>query len=356
MVWLVCGLKKLLRQPTVPVSVGQGKSIDELMAEMRYTAFQGRRLGEAVDVWSRMLRKRHIVIWLGLAGAMIPAGMRRIVAYLIKRRMVDVVVSTGANLYHDAFEVAGGRHYMGSVHCDDKKLRRQRIDRIYDVYADEDRFYAFDRWLERVFSKKLEDNYPYSSREIIQILGETFYERYGEVDSMIVTSYRRGVPVFCPALGDSSLGFSLMFANRRLGRDIILNAFKDVDESSRITEKSRITGVIYVGGGTPKNFIQQTAVISSYQTRHDRSHNFAVQFTTDLPVWGGLSGCTFEEAQSWGKISANARFATCHVDATIALPIVVHALAERFKKFRREIPVFDWEGSSLEITFEKCKL
>jgi deoxyhypusine synthase len=147
-----------------------------------------------------------------------------------------------------------------------------------------------------------------------------------------------------------------MFANRKRGRRILLNTFKDVDESSRITEKAKATGVVYVGGGTPKNFVQQTAVISSYQTRHDRSHSFAVQFTTDLPVWGGLSGCTFEEAQSWGKISANARMAICYVDASIALPIVVHALAERFKRFRRETPVFDWDNGDLRLTFEKTRL
>nr|MDO8134420.1 deoxyhypusine synthase family protein [Candidatus Njordarchaeum guaymaensis] len=348
--------KRQLKQPTVPITVSPGKSINQLVGEMKYTAFQGRKLGEAVDVWSRMLRKRQTVVWLGLAGAMIPAGMRRLIAYVIKKRMVDVVVSTGANIYHDVLEVSGGKHYIGTASCDDRKLRKQRIDRIYDVYVDEDRLYAFDRLLDKAFSAQLLDNHPYSSREILWSLGKFFYEKYGEVDSIVVNSYKRDVPLFCPALGDSSLGFSLMFANRRRGRNIILNIFKDVDESSRITEVAKNSGVIYVGGGTPKNFIQQTAVISSYQTRHDRSHSFAVQFTTDSPVGGGLSGCTFEEAQSWGKVSANARMATCYVDASIALPIVIHSLAERLKRFRREIPIFNWGNNGLELAFEKIKL
>ena len=349
-------LKKQLKQPSMPITVSPGKSIDQLVGEMRYTAFQGRKMAEAVDIWSRMLRKRHTVIWLGLAGAMIPAGMRRLLAYVIKKRMIDVMVSTGANIYHDIFEVSGGKHYVGNANCDDRKLRRQRIDRIHDIYVDEDKLYAFDRRLDKDFSEQLLDSYSYSSREILWLLGKFFYDKYGEIDSITVNSYKRDVPLFCPALGDSSLGFSLMFANRRRGRKIILNTFKDVDESSRITEKAKTSGVIYVGGGTPKNFIQQTAVISSYQTRHDRSHSFAVQFTTDFPVWGGLSGCTFEEAQSWGKVSANARTATCYVDASIALPIVIHSLAERFKRFRREIPVFDWSDDGLELTFERSKL
>lgn len=349
-------MKKMLRRPTVPIPVGQGKSIDDILSEMKLTAFQGRKLAETVDVWSRMLRKRRTVIWFGFAGAMIPAGMRRLLAYLIKKRMVDVIVSTGANFYHDAFEVAGGKHYLGNEACDDRKLRRQRIDRIYDVYADEDRFYQFDRWLDNVFGEQLQDNYQYSSREILWQLGKAFYDKYGEVDSTLVSSYRKGVPLFCPAFGDSALGFSLMFANRKRKRNLILNAFKDVDESSRITEKAKSTGVVYIGGGTPKNFIQQTSVIASYQTRHDRSHNFAVQFTMDMPFWGGLSGCTFEEAQSWGKISSNARTITCYVEATIALPLVVHALAERFRGYKREVPTFDWVNDNVELTFEKTKL
>jgi deoxyhypusine synthase len=114
--------------------------------------------------------------------------------------------------------------------------------------------------------------------------------------------------------------------------------------------------VIYLGGGVPKNFIQQTAVIASYQTRHDRSHDSAIQITTDMPIWGGLSGCTFEEAQSWGKIGPRAKIAVCHCDLTIALPIVAHALNHRFPKIRRSIPEFMWEENDLDLTFHVEKL
>jgi deoxyhypusine synthase len=149
-----------------------------------------------------------------------------------------------------------------------------------------------------------------------------------------------------------------MFANRRRKRHIIVDHMRDVDESSRITEKSRRTSVIIVGGGVPKNFIQQTAVIASYQTRHDRTHSFAIQFTTDVPQWGGLSGSTFEEAQSWGKYNPRARMVQCFVDATIALPIVSQALSQRFKRFRRRVPKFNWrsQNGGLKIEFQGTRL
>jgi deoxyhypusine synthase len=341
---------KLLKQPTIPPKVDTSKDVSGLMESMRYIGFQGRMLAGVVDAWSRMLKKENNVIWLGLAGAMVPAGMRKIISNLIKRRMIDVLVSTGANLYHDCFEALGGHHYLGSAHTNDVQLRKNRIDRIYDIFADENKFYRFDVWIQKKFSSMLIDNYPYSSREVIFQLGKMLQEKAREKDSIILSAYNAKVPIFCPAFGDSSLGFSIMFANRA-GRSIRVDSLKDVHESSNITEKAPKTSVIYLGGGVPKNFIQQTAVIASYQTRHDRSHDSAIQITTDMPIWGGLSGCTFEEAQSWGKIAPRAKMAVCYCDVTIALPIVVSALNQRFPKLRRAIPEFTWKDNDFELGF-----
>ncbi len=361
--------KKILKYPTEPLEVWPERSISELAEGMFWTGFQGRKLAEVIEVWARMLRKRNIVIWFGLAGAMVPAGMRRLVSYLIKRRMVDIVVSTGANLYHDAYEAKGKKHYVGTHLIDDVKLRKHKVDRIYDIFADEVGFYKFDSWIEKVFSYGLKDNYPYSSRELMFLLGKSLSTAGREKDSILVSAHKKGVPIFCPALNDSALGFSIMFANRRarkvkvgktvryIRKQILIDALKDVEESSRITEKAKLTGVIYLGGGVPKNFIQQTAVIASYQTRHDRSHNYAIQVTADSPHWGGLSGCTFEEAQSWGKIHQRADKVTCFADMTIALPIIVHALSEKFKRLRREVPVFEWsKNGELRLSYETMRL
>jgi len=345
-----------LKFPTVPFEVSGKETISNFLVGMRSTGFQGRKLAEVADVWTRMLKKTNCVIWLGVAGALVPAGMRKIISYLIRRRMVDVLVSTGANLYHDCFEARGQRHYVGSALLSDVQLRKQRIDRIYDVLADEQKFYQTDTWIEKEFCSYLLDNRPYSSREILHLLGKILEEKGRERESILVDAYKSRVPIFCPALADSALGFSIMFASRRRGRRIVLDNLKDVDESSKITEKARMTGVVYLGGGVPKNFIQQTAVIASYQTRHDKSHSLAVQMTMDMPVWGGLSGCTFEEAQSWGKIGRNARTATCYADVTIALPIVTCALAQRFRRLKRNVPMFGWDTQGLTINYERLRL
>lgn len=364
-------MKKFLKHPTRPIEVWPDKRVSELTEEMLYTAFQGRKLAEAIEVWSKMLKSRYLIIWLGLAGAMVPAGMRRIIAYFIKRRMVDVLVTTGANLYHDCCEALGVKHYLGSRFVDDVKLRKHRVDRIYDVFADEEEFYEVDRRIMNEFCLLLKDNYPYSSREVLYLLGKFLNNHAKERDSILLNAYKHNVPIFCPALCDSALGFSIMFVNRRKAertvkirgkavvlkkRKIIIDELKGLDESSRITEKAKQTGVIFIGGGVPKNFIQQTAVIASSQVRRDRSHRYAVQITTERPEWGGLSGATFEEAQSWGKIRPNANKVSCYTDATIALPIISHALSENFRKLRRNVPLFKWHGNDFSIEYHKLKL
>jgi deoxyhypusine synthase len=351
--------EQVLKHPTRPVEVDPEKTISELLAEMSLTGFQGRKLGEAADAWTSALKKRENVVWMGVAGAMVPAGMREIITYLIRRRMIDVLVTTGATLYHDAYETIGGKHFQGTDQIDNVMLRRQRIDRMYDVYADERKFYHLDVMIEKDFSSRLQPGHPYSSREVLHEFGKWLSEMgRGERDGICVAAYETGVPIFVPAICDSGLGFSLMFANRRRHRHIIVDHMRDVDESSKITEKSRHTSVVIVGGGVPKNFIQQTAVIASYQTRHDRTHSFAIQFTTDVPQWGGLSGSTFEEAQSWGKYNPHAKMVQCFTDATIALPIISHALGQRFKKLRRHVPKFEWDShnGSLRITFQPARL
>jgi len=350
--------EQVLRHPTKPIEIDPDKTVSELVSDMSLTGFQGRKLGEAAEAWTTMLKKREMVIWIGLAGAMVPAGMRSLITYLIRRRMIDVLVTTGATLYHDAYETIGGKHFQGTDKIDNVMLRKQRIDRVYDVYADERKFYELDVMIEKNFSTRLQSGRPYSSREVLFEFGKWISEMAKDRDGICVAAYESGVPVFVPSYCDSGMGFSLMFANRRRKRHIIVDHMRDVDESSKITERSKHTSVIIIGGGVPKNFIQQTAVIASYQTRHDRTHDFAIQFTTDVPQWGGLSGSTFEEAQSWGKYNPRAKMVQCFTDATIALPIVTEALSQRFKRFRRRTPQFNWgeHGNNLHIKFQPLRL
>jgi len=343
--------KRLLRRPVDPIEVNAKKTASTILDEMCLTAFQARALGEIVKIWRKMLAEKHILIWLGLAGAMTPAGMRKIIGFLIERRMVDVLVTTGANIYHDLYEAFGGRHYRKTCGLKDETLKVKGVNRIYDVLVEENKLCKLDAWIEKDFAEKLTDGYPYSSREIIHLLGECVSSSKKNDGGILASAYQAEVPVFAPALPDSSIGFSLMYANRRRGRNIVVNGLKDVEESVRITEDSSITGVIYVGGGVPKNFIQQTAVTASYQTKRDRSHKYAVQVTMDMPFWGGLSGSTLEEGKSWGKISTSAKVATCYMDASVALPLIAHALAEEKVK-RKMAPRFHWNSPNLDIDFK----
>jgi deoxyhypusine synthase len=341
---------KFLRRPTVPVAVTD-KSVAELTEAMAGTGFQGRKLGESVETWAHMLKDDKLTIFMGLTGAMCPAGMRKVISYFIQSRMIDCLVSTGANMFHDVHESLGGHHYVGSHVVSDEALFKEGVDRIYDVFAVEEQFRSTDHLISH-FSETLEPDRPYSSREFMFLLGKWLYERGADHDSVVVSAYMHDVPIFVPALCDSSIGIGLMVA-RRNGHAINVDQMKDVDEITQIIESSRKTGVIYVGGGVPKNFIQQTEVIASILGLPIEGHSYAIQYTTDSPHWGGLSGCTFEEAVSWGKINAIAPKVQVFVDATIALPIVSHALAQKTRAYikKRKAPRYGWNGGKLKMRY-----
>ena len=330
-------LNDILSTPVDPFRIEPGSSVSDVLERMGRISFQGRNLSLAFHVWLNMLQD-EVTIFFGLAGAMVPAGMRRIVLYLIENRLIDCIVSTGANLFHDVHETLGRYHYMGSAHADDNELKDLGVDRIYDTYAVEEEFYKADQFVAEVGAGLLDR--AYSTREFLNSLGKRLSE-IGKDKGILSAAAEHGIPVYCPAISDSSLGIALSILDANEGKKFQFDMVKDVTESARLAMTAKNTGVIYVGGGTPKNFIQQTEVTASYIGGGVEGHKYAVQFTADAPHWGGLSGCTFEEAQSWGKIHKEARMASVHVDSTIALPIVVSALAERqeFLKARR-VPEF----------------
>jgi len=322
--------KRFLKRPVKPVEITPGAEVSELLDRMADTAFQGKNLAVAVDAWEQMLRD-NVTIFFGLAGAMIPAGMRRVIVYLIKNRLIDCLVSTGANLFHDIHETLGRYHWQGSAMANDEELRDEGIDRIYDVFAIEREFEHADVYCYK-FSKMLERR-PYTTREFLYLLGKQLSKGARE-DGILTAAYKANIPVYCPAIGDSSIGIGLAIKPEE--DNFIFDVIGDVKETALIAANANKTGVIYVGGGTPKNFIQQTSVTAAVMGKDVSGHEYAVQITTDAPHWGGLSGCTFEEAQSWGKIAKKAKMVTVHCDSTIALPIIVTALAKKVKGLKRK--------------------
>lgn len=314
--------KNLLKNPTRPVEPVAGMTCGALLDALESCSFQGRQLAIAARIWAEALDD-DVMVWLGLAGAMVPAGMRKLVATLIEENLVDVIVSTGANLYHDYFETVGHTHFVGSPSVDDTELRDAKIDRIYDTFADEDEFFDIDKQIGSWAISSLEDR-PYTTREFLALLGAEAARRSGGEKGILATASEHGVPVYCPAIGDSSIGIGLAERERKILFDVI----GDVEETADLAGK-KPSMVIYVGGGTPKNFIQQTEVTNIVNGRMLSGHKYAIQFVVDAPNWGGLSGCTFEEAVSWGKIAVDARMVTVLCDATIALPMVTAALLTR---------------------------
>jgi len=335
--------------PTTPIYV-EKKDISDLLKEMGKTGFQGKKFGHAFRAWEQMLKEEKITIFLGISGAMVPAGMREILIYLIKNRFVDVIVSTGANLFHDIHEALGFKHYVGNENANDFELYKKGIDRIYNIFAFEGEFNKIDYLLADISSEigktclcpqSYSSLAPYllSSREYLNEIAKRVRE-VSVVDSFLITAFESGVPVFCPSIADSSIGIALAISKNPPHIDTI----KDVRELTEINKKSEKTGVVYIGGGVPKNFIQQTEVILRLTGHEKGGHDYAIQFTTDLPQWGGLSGCTFEEGVSWGKIYSSAKKVQVNVDATIALPIVAHGLSE---SKREKYPVFNWSNINI---------
>jgi deoxyhypusine synthase len=314
---------RFLRVPVEPFSVEPHQDADAILSRMERVSFQGRNLATARRIWEKMLGA-DCTIFLGMAGALSAGGMRLVVAHLLAQRYVDCLVSTGANLYHDLHETRGRRHYVGSPRENDAELQNDHIDRVYDTYASEDEFVDNDEWI-AAFVLTLERR-PYSSRELLYKLGEHLWKETGR-DGILTAAYRAGVPIFCPAIADSSIGMGLSQARHRDKSSGHVDVIADIIESANMVIRHPRTASVVLGGGTPKNFINQASVQAEFYDDRVGGHRYALQIVTDVPHFGGASGSTLEEAQSWGKLATDAEQVTVHADATIALPLLVSALA-----------------------------
>jgi deoxyhypusine synthase len=330
------------------------KTISQLLAEMAKTAYQGRKLGEAVEVWENMLKEKDLTIIMGFAGSMSTAGQWKIVNWLIENRFIDVLVSTGANVSEDIVDAMGFGYWQGSPFVNDAELLKADINRYYDVYGREADYRKMEELMTE-FLLTLKANYPYSSMELLHLFGKWLSKK--GIKSIAAAAAENNVPIFCPAISDSAYGEAFLMA-KNMGHNILVDQVKEFDQFVGIGEKTKDIGVVYIGGGVPKDFTQLIAISVSPKTmdkgvpgregylrksvkEYCYPHKYAIQITTDSPQWGGLSGCTLEEAISWGKIHSEGKHVTVYCDATIALPIIVHALNERVK-IKRKPPDLSW--------------
>ncbi|HTI37805.1 MAG TPA: deoxyhypusine synthase family protein [Vicinamibacterales bacterium] len=314
---------RFLRAPVEPFTINPGATADDVLAQLERVSFQGRSLATARRIWERMLAD-DCTIFFGLAGALSAGGMRRIVSHLVAERYIDCLISTGANLYHDLHETRGRRHYLGSPRENDAALQAEHIDRVYDTYANEDEFIENDEWI-AAFTLTLERR-PYTTREYLYRLGEYLWKETS-ADGILTAAFRANVPIFCPAIADSSIGMGISQARDSDPSAGQIDVIGDIMESTNLVIRRPRTASVVVGGGTPKNFINQASVQAEFYDDRVGGHRYALQIVTDVPHFGGASGASLEEAQSWGKLAADAEQVTVHADATLALPLLVTALA-----------------------------
>ncbi|MGB2715744.1 MAG: deoxyhypusine synthase family protein [Vicinamibacterales bacterium] len=338
---------RFLRVPVEPFAVTPDLAASEMLARMEKISFQGRNLATARRIWEKMLGD-DCTIFLGMAGALSAGGMRLIVAHLIEQRYVDCLVSTGANLYHDLHETRGRRHYVGSPRENDAALQADHIDRVYDTYASEDEFVDNDEWI-AAFVMTLERR-PYTSREFLYRLGEHLWKETGR-QGILTAAYRASVPIFCPAIADSSIGMGLSQARHRDPAAGLIDVIGDIIESANLVIRHPRTASVVLGGGTPKNFINQASVQAEFYDDRVGGHRYALQIVTDVPHFGGASGSSLEEAQSWGKLATDAEQVTVQADVTVALPILVSALTASAGETvaARKARQFDLSGSAMSM-------
>lgn len=331
--------KEVLSKPVATIEVRK-KGVSALLDEMAQTGFQGKKLGEVAKIWAEMARQKDLTVFLGLTGSLSTTGQWKIIRWLVENRYVDVVVSTGANISEDILEALGYHYYQGTWLADDEELLRMKVDRFYDVYADEMQYRKLENTIYR-YGATLRADRVYSTREFLHGFGEFLTRR--KIDSIVAAAYRAKVPIYSPGLIDSGYGVALSLLKREKGKMIRLDQTKDMEELAQIAERTKRTGVVYLGGGVPKDTIQLATIIKSLAKggEAETPHEYAIQITADSPQWGGLSGCTLEEAISWGKIASDAKKATLYADITLALPIVAHALNEKVTK-RSHPPDLGW--------------
>lgn len=295
--------------------------VTALVESMKSMAYSSRDLARAADVLERMVGEQECTVFLGLAGSLISAGLKQVIVDLIESNMVDAIVSTGANIVdQDFFEALGFSHYVGSKFVDDQELRRLAIDRIYDTYINEDELRVCDDTMTEIVNSL--PPRPHSSREVIRAMGAWLEEHDKGVSSIVASCYRKDVPIFCPAFSDCSAGFGLIHHQwNATGPVVSIDSAKDFMELTKIKLESKSSGIFMIGGGVPKNFIQDTVVAGEVLGFDTPMHKYAVQITVADERDGALSGSTLKEACSWGKVDTTyEQMVFC--EATIAMPLV----------------------------------
>ena len=293
----------------------------KIVSSMEKMSFVSRETANAANIYNEMIKDKDCTIFLTLAGSTSAAGCMHIYRDLVKYNMVDAIVATGASIIDmDFFEAIGFKHYQGSQYQDDTELRSNYIDRIYDTYIDEDELQMCDKIIGEI-ADQLEPK-SYTSREFIKEIGKYLKANAKKKDSLIEVAYDNNIPIFCPAFTDSSAGFGLvMHQERNPDNHITIDSIREFRELTEIKIKSKGSGLFMIGGGVPKNFIQDTVICAELLGKNVDMHKYAIQITVADSRDGACSSSTLKEASSWGKVDIT-KEQMVFAEATSVLPLI----------------------------------
>jgi deoxyhypusine synthase len=312
--------KTFLEKPVehIDITSFDSRKIIDSMSKMSFTS---RDTAKASGIFNEMLSDKNCTTFLTLAGSTSAAGCMKIYSDMIKYNMIDVIVATGASIIDmDFFEALGFKHYQGSQFQDDTQLRENYIDRIYDTYIDEEELQTCDKTICNI-ADSLEPR-AYTSREFIKEIGKYLKTNSKKKGSLIETAYDNNVPIFCPAFTDSSAGFGLvMHQEKNLKKCMTIDSIREFRELTEIKIKSKSSGLFMIGGGVPKNFVQDTVVCAELLGKSVDMHKYAVQITVADSRDGACSSSTLKEASSWGKVDIS-KEQMVFAEATSVLPLI----------------------------------
>ncbi len=305
-------------KPVKHIEVKKGMKISDLVQEMQKSGVMGAgKIGEAARILEKMFQDKECRIFLGIAGAMVPGGMKKIISDILRSGRISAFVTTGANLTHDLVEALGEQHYQGNEEMDDAKLEKEGYVRMFnslmknDVYVKLEKFFE-ENWDVIAKSKNI--------KEFLWSLGS----RVSSSDSILQLCWEKKIPIFCPGIADSGIGL-MVWGRIAQGKkkEIHVDVFDDMKEIIDLAWTAEKSGVLYCGGGLPKNFIQQSLQFS-------KGAHYGVQITTDRPEPGGSSGAPLGEGVSWGKMEEVGEYVDVFCDTTIALPLLWGYVKDKF--------------------------
>jgi deoxyhypusine synthase len=312
--------KPLLNNPVEHIDI---KSFDarKIIDGMSKMSFTSRDTAKAAGIYNEMLADKDCSIFLTLAGSTSAGGCMDLYTDLVKHNMIDAIVATGASIIDmDFFEALGFKHYQGSQFQNDTVLRDNYIDRIYDTYIDEEELQACDKAICDI-ANTLEPR-SYTSREFIKELGRYLKTNGKKKSSLIEAAYDNNVPIFCPAFTDSSAGFGLvMHQEQNPNKHMTIDSIREFRELTEIKLQSKQSGLLMIGGGVPKNFVQDTVVCAELLGKKVDMHKYAIQITVADARDGACSSSTLKEASSWGKVDVT-KEQMVFAEATSVLPLI----------------------------------